>query len=190
MENKKIFVSYKMDGLTEAEIFKEREWLSKYIRTIMGAGVGIIDRFIESDLVFNSIINKKSQEMVKCNALTYLGGSLVILSTADFIYASQSTIGCRGCEIELAAAQAYGIPVLRDLSKRIEVDSYVIDIHENRLYVGIRDNDKKYHKLFDKPIAHDLFVDFYDLALKSIQAFNANQGLKWNEFSEEAITYE
>lgn len=36
MENKKIFVSYKMDGLTEAEIFKERDWISQYIKSILG----------------------------------------------------------------------------------------------------------------------------------------------------------
>lgn len=181
MENKKIFMSYKMDLLTEAEILKEKEWLSQYVKSILGKNVEIIDSYIESDSVFDHIIYKADPRATKYNALTYLGGSLVILSIADYLYVSESASNCRGCTIEQKAAQVYGIPILKNLSKRIEMDSYVIDVYENRLQVGIRD-DLLTLELFDKPIEHDEFIDFYDLAISAIQKYNEEQGLKWNEF--------
>lgn len=179
---RKIFISYKMDGLTETEILREREWLSQYIKSIMGDDVDIVDSYIESDAVFDHLIYKKDPDVVKYNALTYLGGSLSILSICDYLYISESASGCRGCQIERDAAQAYGIPILKKLSKRIELDSYIIDIFETSIRIGFRDLDYEYQTLFDLPITHAAFIDWYELALKEIQKYNKDRGLKWNQF--------
>lgn len=178
---KKIFISYKMDGLTDEEILREKEWLSQYIKSIMGDDVDIIDSYIESDAVFDHLIYKKNSNTVKCNALTYLGGSLSILSIADYLYISENAAYCRGCQIEKAAAQAYGIPVLKNLSKRIEIDSYIIDVFETGIHVGIRNFDDAYQTLFDQPITHETFTDWYELAINEIQKYNKDHELVWNQ---------
>lgn len=134
---------------------------------------------------------KVDPNITKYNALTYLGGSLAILSISDYLYVSPSALNCRGCTIEQEAAQAYGIPILKNLSKRIEIDSYEIDIYENRIRVGIRDCVSfEGFRLFDEPIKHDEFIDFYDLALFAIQEYNEKQGVKRNEVPKEVRTNE
>lgn len=176
MGAKRIFISM-IDGLDNAAILAEKEWLSGYIKSIVGNNI---------DTVFDYIV--KDPKVTTYNQLTHLGGSLAILSTCDYLYISQNASDCQRCQIEKAAAQAYGIPIIKDLNKRIELDSYVIDIDENQISIGMRYTKyNEYYLLFQQRVSHYGVPDFYDQALKLINEYNKKHDLEWNEFPETVL---
>ena len=96
----KVFLSQPMNGRSEEEIAVERTAVSKAIRnTHKGEDVEIIDTFI----------SEAHDE--KHPGLLYLAESIRMLDEADEIWMLSGWENARGCRIERACAEAYGIPV-------------------------------------------------------------------------------
>ena len=92
---KKLFISQPMRGKTDEEILAERADAVQAARDALGEEVEVIDSFFgTSDL---------------SHALEYLGESLKLLAKADIAYFAPGWRDARGCKIEHACADAYGI---------------------------------------------------------------------------------
>jgi hypothetical protein len=92
---KKVFISQPMNGISNEKIRKDRE---KIIKILEGKGYEIID----------SIIAENAPENTK-EAVYYLGKSIELLSTADYICMMLGWQYARGCSIEWSVATDYGI---------------------------------------------------------------------------------
>ena len=92
---KKLFISQPMRGKTDEEILAERADAVQAARDALGEEVEVIDSFFgTSDM---------------SHALEYLGDSLKLLAKADIAYFAPGWRDARGCKIEHACADAYGI---------------------------------------------------------------------------------
>ena len=92
---KKLFISQPMRGKTDEEILAERADAVQAARDALGEEVEVIDSFFGTS------------EM--SHALEYLGESLKLLAKADIAYFAPGWRDARGCKIEHACADAYGI---------------------------------------------------------------------------------
>ena len=92
---KKLFISQPMRGKTDEEILAERADAVQAAQDALGEEVEVIDSFFgTSDM---------------SHALEYLGESLKLLAKADIAYFAPGWRDARGCKIEHACADAYGI---------------------------------------------------------------------------------
>lgn len=92
---KKLFISQPMRGKMDEEILAERADAVQAARDALGEEVEVIDSFFgTSDM---------------SHALEYLGESLKLLAKADIAYFAPGWRDARGCKIEHACADAYGI---------------------------------------------------------------------------------
>ena len=92
---KKLFISQPMRGKTDEEILAERADAVQAAQDALGEEVEVIDSFFgTSDM---------------SHALEYLGESLKLLAKADIAYFAPGWRDSRGCKIEHACADAYGI---------------------------------------------------------------------------------
>ena len=92
---KKLFISQPMRGKTDEEILAERADAVQAARDALGEEVEVIDSFFgTSDM---------------SHAMEYLGESLKLLAKADIAYFAPGWRDARGCKIEHACADAYGI---------------------------------------------------------------------------------
>lgn len=100
----KIFISQPMRGKTDEEILSERNRAIKVIQeTISKEDIEIIDSFL------------KKEAPIRVNEpLWRLGGSLMILSTADIAYFVKGWDEARGCKIEHECAVQYGLKTIEE----------------------------------------------------------------------------
>ena len=92
---KKLFISQPMRGKTDEGILAERADAVQAARDALGEEVEVIDSFFgTSDM---------------SHALEYLGESLKLMAKADIAYFAPGWRDARGCKIEHACADAYGI---------------------------------------------------------------------------------
>lgn len=97
---RKLFISRPMRGKTDEEIRAERELAVRRAEKLLEEEVEVIDSFFEgADLT---------------KPLEYLGESLKLLAKADVAYFARGWEEARGCKIEWACADAYGIPYIVD----------------------------------------------------------------------------
>lgn len=96
---KKLFISQPMKGKTDEEIMAERELAVRKAKEQVGEDVEVIDSFFGH-----------------CNfsPLECLGKSLELMALADIAYFAKGWEEARGCKIEWACAEAYGIPYIAD----------------------------------------------------------------------------
>lgn len=99
---KKLFISQPMKGKTDEEILTERQKAVDAARKRVGEDVEVIDSFF------------RDAPAGEQGALWCLGKSLELMSTADVVYFSNDWDKARGCKIEWACAEAYGIPYIAD----------------------------------------------------------------------------
>ena len=99
---KKLFISQPMKGRTDEEIFTERQKAVDAARKHIGEDVEVIDSFFQ---------DAPAGEQ---GALWCLGKSLELMSAADVVYFTKGWDEARGCKIEWACAEAYGIPYIAD----------------------------------------------------------------------------
>ena len=92
----KVFIIQAMNGRSEEEILTERRDAEKKLR---GYGYDPIDSYLRED----------TPEGVDAG-VWYLGESIKKLSGANYIYLIDGWEKGRGCKIEVAIAEAYGIP--------------------------------------------------------------------------------
>lgn len=101
---KKLFISQPMKGKTDEEILQERE------KAIALAKERIEEQGEEADIeVIESFFQSAPAE---ARPLWFLGKSLELLSTADFVYFASGWGSARGCKIEHICAVEYGITIL------------------------------------------------------------------------------
>ena len=92
---KKLLISQPMRSKTDEEILAERADAVQAAQDALGEEVEVIDSFFgTSDM---------------SHALEYLGESLKLLAKADIAYFAPGWRDARGCKIEHACADAYGI---------------------------------------------------------------------------------
>lgn len=100
----KIFISQPMRGKTDEEILSERNRAIKVIQeTISKEDIEIIDSFLKKEVPTR--VNEP---------LWRLGGSLMILSTADIAYFVKGWDEARGCKIEHECAVQYGLKTIEE----------------------------------------------------------------------------
>lgn len=93
---KKLFISQPMRGKTDEEILDERADAVQAARDALGEEVEVIDSFFQS-------------APADAKPLWFLGESLKMLAKADIAYFAPGWQDARGCKIEHACADAYGI---------------------------------------------------------------------------------
>lgn len=98
---KKLFISQPMKGKSENEIMKERESAIKRAESVIGEEVEVIDSYFTED-----------EPQGVNSGLWWLGKSLLLLATADIVYFGQGWDEARGCKIEHACAEEYGIRII------------------------------------------------------------------------------
>ena len=98
---KKLFISQPMKGKSENEIMKERESAIKRAELVIGEEVEVIDSYFTED-----------EPQGVNSGLWWLGKSLLLLATADIVYFAQGWDKARGCKIEHACAEEYGIRII------------------------------------------------------------------------------
>lgn len=92
---KKLFISQPMRGKTDETILAERSNAIQAVTDSLGEPVEVIDSFFGTSNM--------------SHPLEYLGESLKLLATADIAYFACGWRKARGCKIEHACAEAYGI---------------------------------------------------------------------------------
>ena len=97
----RVFISQKMNGLSEEEILKTREEAIRYAKFVIGLAPG--DEFEVIDSYFRFYPEDATP-------LFFLGKALELLSTADVCVFVGNWENARGCRIEHDCCLEYGIP--------------------------------------------------------------------------------
>ncbi len=100
---KKAFISQPMKGKTEESIREERRKLQD---DLMAQGYDVVDS------IFSDFPN--ANEEYRSVPLAYLAKSLDLMAQCDGVAFASGWANARGCKIEHACAEAYGIPILVD----------------------------------------------------------------------------
>lgn len=101
----KVFISQPMKGLNEKEILETRNRAMREVEA----------KFSKCQIEFLSGYTvEKPDEDAKNIAVWYLGRSIKILSQADYAYFTPGWKAKRGCCIEHAICERYGIKVIND----------------------------------------------------------------------------
>lgn len=93
----KIFISQPMQGKTDAEILAERERVIKAAKAKWG-DVEALESFFQG-------------APAEAKPLWFLGESLKVMADADAVIVCKGWSDARGCKMEIAAADAYKLPV-------------------------------------------------------------------------------
>lgn len=93
----KIFISQPMRGKTDAEILAERERTIKAAKAKWG-DVEVLESFFRG-------------APTEAKPLWFLGESLKVMADADAVIVCKGWSDARGCKVEIAAADAYKLPV-------------------------------------------------------------------------------
>ena len=93
----KIFISQTMRGKTDAEILAERERAIKAAKAKWG-DVEVLESFFWG-------------APTEAKPLWFLGESLKVMADADAVIVCKGWSDARGCKVEIAAADAYKLPV-------------------------------------------------------------------------------
>lgn len=96
---KKLFISQPMRGRTDEEILAERNKAIETVKDIIGEDVEAIDSFF-------------GMAPTDVKPLWYLGKSIELMSSADYVYFCAGWEDARGCRIEHECAVQYGIDII------------------------------------------------------------------------------
>lgn len=101
----RVFISQKMNGLTDEEILKTREEAIRYAKFVIGLAPG--DEFEFIDCTDDSYFRTYPEDSTP---LWFLGKSIELLSTADVCLFVGNWETARGCRIEHNCCLEYEIP--------------------------------------------------------------------------------
>ena len=96
---KRLFISQPMRGKPDGQILAERSDAVQAAKEALGEEVEVIESFFQG-------------APADARPLWFLGKSLELLSTADIAYFAPGWSEARGCRMERACAEAYGIPFI------------------------------------------------------------------------------
>lgn len=94
----KIFISQPMRGKTDAEILAERERAIKAAKAKWGDDAEALESFFRG-------------APTEAKPLWFLGESLKVMADTDAVIVCKGWSDARGCKVEIAAAEAYKLPV-------------------------------------------------------------------------------
>jgi hypothetical protein len=104
----KIFHSMPLAGRTEEQIQRAREWQHVEAKRTAARIFGVKQEDCE---ILPTFINETPGKEYKTEALWYFGkGVMEYLSRADLLALADDYASARGCRMERAVAEAYGIP--------------------------------------------------------------------------------
>lgn len=107
MAIKKVFVSQPMNGISDQDIEKVRRETIELVKPNLKDTLGTdVFRIIDSTLALDIPSTVKYNQI----GIYYLGESLKLLATADIAVFGKGWDEARGCKIEHAVCEAYGIP--------------------------------------------------------------------------------
>ena len=96
----KIFLSHNMNGVSEEEIIRTREYWQDTIRNRFGPDTEFIDNYTHPDAPENA------------PRLWHLGRSIQQMSEADAVFFFPGMSSANGCTIEKKVCKTYGIKIL------------------------------------------------------------------------------
>jgi hypothetical protein len=100
----KVFISTPMNGLTHEEILESIRNSTEEVKSrFKGQKIEIIDSYLKEYNLENAAIN---------TTIYCLGRAILKLSEADLIVFTKGWENARGCRIEYAIAQDYGIKTI------------------------------------------------------------------------------
>lgn len=101
------FISQPMRGLSDKEILKKRNEVTKLLNE---KGYEVIDSFLSGAMYTDNFL--RNTVGVKHLPVYYLGKSLEKLSKCDVLYVCKGIEKHSGCGIEVMAAKMYNIPIM------------------------------------------------------------------------------
>lgn len=104
---KKVFIAQKMTGLTEKEVMKNRKICTDYFMEHLPEGFGPDVEFID---YYTQEAPPKEAIQTTHQRLWYLGHSLQLLSTADFVIFANDAADAMGCVVQRLICEMYDIP--------------------------------------------------------------------------------
>lgn len=96
----KVFLSHKMSGVSDEEVYRVREEATNYLKGLYGENIEIIDNYHHDDAPEDA------------GRLWHLGRSIQQLQEADVIYFCDGHDDTNGCKVEKLIVELYGIKVL------------------------------------------------------------------------------
>ena len=110
----KIFLSHNMNGVSEEEIIRTRDYWKDTIKNRFGPDTEFIDNYTHPDAPENA------------PRLWHLGRSIQQMSEADAVFFFPGMSSANGCTIEKKVCKTYGIKILSTY------DLYNVDKHEEK----------------------------------------------------------
>lgn len=95
-----VFLSHKMNGLTDDEVFEIRDNAVKYLEEKYGRVVHVIDNFHHDNVPEDA------------GRIWHLGESIKMMEKADGIYFCPGWMDAKGCQIEYKVCRTYGLKIL------------------------------------------------------------------------------
>ena len=95
-----VFLSHKMNGLTDDEVFEIRDNAVKYLEEKYGRVVHVIDNFHHENVPEDA------------GRIWHLGESIKKMEEADAIYFCPGWMDAKGCQIEYEICRTYGLKIL------------------------------------------------------------------------------
>lgn len=102
----KVFISQPMRGRSDEEILAERKEILAKAKAILNQNKNYRPAEVEE---VKSFLDMNDKDPLWC-----LGESLKLLSTADIAFFAKGWDSARGCKLEHAAAEAYGINCIEE----------------------------------------------------------------------------
>lgn len=93
----KVFISQPMNGRSDEEILKEREFIVSEYEETYGVDVEVIDSFT------------KSEDDLSKGRIWMLGGSIQLMCDADLVIFAPYYGSAKGCLVEEMVAKQYGL---------------------------------------------------------------------------------
>lgn len=104
---KNLFISIPMNGRSSEDIIADQKAIVAKAEEIVGEKVQMIESCLDITVVAN-------REEIKHDPVWYLGRSIQLLATADYIYFADGWENARGCKLEHTIAKEYGVEIIKD----------------------------------------------------------------------------
>lgn len=104
---KNLFISIPMNGRSAEDIIADQKAIVSKAEEIVGEKVQMIESCLD-------ITVAKNRKEIRHDPVWYLGRSIQLLATADYVYFAEGWENARGCKLEHTIAEAYGVNIIND----------------------------------------------------------------------------
>lgn len=102
---KNLFISIPMNGRSAEDIIADQKAIVSKAEKIVGEKLQMIESCLDITVADN-------REEIRHDPVWYLGRSIQLLATADYVYFADGWKNARGCKLEHAIAEAYGVEII------------------------------------------------------------------------------